>query len=247
MEKFLAKYKSPRPYTCREGDPLQSLEFASFWRLPYLSRAPRANATELWDTYSLVMGNREKMASRLEAMKDDEAKGKQHELDAKLTNNFQVSRQKHFAQMQNGMASILATAMFLNGLLRATEDPFDLNMDLMKDTRLLIDDTLNLAQDMLHLRPLYSCGFAPTLLVAWALELDVDRLALLEKCLKDYEMPSSGQQWLAGAIWFREYCARLRFEVMSEALEPEATVPKDEAEIFAEVEEKFPISRCVIL
>lgn len=255
LNSFLKRWRSPRPYTSREGHALPTLELYQLLLLVIWIRSPKTHIRAIEDAYDqaqldymLLAERAKKLGSALSVPNgtgtEVESAEEVDKLAVELSRKFKIPLQKLQAQFLIACTVSLAVNILLNAILRAMEgspDPID---DLSTEATHLTEEVLKLGTKMLPLHPQYSGGLATTIVVAWGAETDAARRRALEALMADHELKSIGREWMRGGLWWQNYLSQLGYNSRKDAETDEALDPDA---VFEKVDSEGPIGRCTIL
>jgi hypothetical protein len=244
LTQFFRKSSPPRPYTNRDGAPLETLALDRTLMIPIWSRAPRKYVTEMKSFYQQALIDLAVLQDRAKSLLPESPNGSPDELAVRISQKYDIAIVKLYVQFQVGCSVGLSIAMFLNAILQAINDPFDFDLELMAEAEQLNITSMQLAEEMSVFLPLYASGVVMPLICAWAMEDDPKRLKRLGELLQLYEA-SAGSPCLGKCgLWLKKYLAKLREEAMALAMgEDDAAAIREH-----EAQSSFaPDNRCTIL
>jgi hypothetical protein len=244
LTQFFRKSSPPRPYTNRDGAPLETLALDRVLLIPVWSREPRKHATEMKSFYQQALIDLAVLQDRAKGLLPESLNEAPDELAVKISQKYDIAIVKMYVQFQVGCSVGLSIAMFLNAILQATNDPFDFDMTLMAEAEQLNIAAMQLAEEMSVFLPLYASGVVMPLMCAWAVEDDPKRLKRLGELLQLYEASPGSPCMSKGGLWLKKYLTKLKEETMALAIEEDdaAAIREHEAQSsFA------PDNRCTIL
>lgn len=249
MRTFLKKWLPPRPYRSNQGAPLETMSLDRLVELPVWSRAPRQHAAQIRSFYREAMGDLAALQERV-ALVHSQCDNMATAPAAGSSSKSSFAMLKLYVQVQIGCSIQISTTAFLNAVIRAMDDPFDQDSELIAETHRLIEDCLQLAHAMAPFLPLYASGVGMTLMCVWAAAREPEDIARLEEMLRLYSWASVADRWQIGGKWARRYLARLREEAVVLAtcnVEPTVMDASDSRDVFTEDETESLHGRCTIL
>jgi hypothetical protein len=249
LSQMFRKWTPPRPYTNRDGAPLETLALDRLASIPKWSKAPRKHSSEMRSFYQQVLIDLAVLQARAKGLLPDRQNGEPDELAVKISEKYEIAMVKLYVQFHIGCSIGLTTAIFLNATLQAIHGPFDFDTKLMAEAEHLNVAALRLAEEMTVFLPLYASGVVMPLMCAWAVEDDPKRLERLGELLQRYEASAGSPCMARGGVWLKKYLAKLREESVALAMgdHDAATRAYEAQRSFAEFEAENVASRCVIL
>jgi hypothetical protein len=244
LGQFFRKSSPPRPYTNREGAPLETLALDRTLMIPIWSRAPRKHATEMRTFYQQALIDLAVLQDRAKGLLPESPNNGPDELAVEISQKHSIAIVKLYVQFQIGCSIGLSVAMFLNAVLQAISDPFDFDTTLMAEAERLNIAAMQLAEEMSVFLPLYASGVVMPLMCACALEDDPKRSKRLGELLQLYEGNAGLLCMGKGGVWLKNYLVRLREEAMALAMgEDDAAAGREHGEQGS----LPPDNKCVIL
>ncbi|KAH7400965.1 hypothetical protein DE146DRAFT_654532 [Phaeosphaeria sp. MPI-PUGE-AT-0046c] len=213
MRRFLKKRLPPRPYSNQHGAALETMSLDRLIELPTWSRAPRQHAVQIRGFYREAVADLTALQERASILCPAPDKSIS-ELSKESSNETKSAMLRLWVQVQVGCSLQLAITIYLNAILRAMDDPFDQDHELIAEGSHLMAGCLQLARSMAPFLPLYASGISMTLICAWAAERDPENIEQLDELLRTYSFASIGDRWRVGGEWARRYLARLREEAV---------------------------------
>jgi hypothetical protein len=251
LRQFLQKWSAPRPYSIRDGPQVETLALDRMLSIPIWSREPRKHTVEMRIYYQQVLIDLAVLQDRVKMLLPDGIPdGQPNEVAVKLSKQHGIMLIKTYAQVQVGCALGLAVAIFLNAILRATDDPFHQDLSLAIEAERLHEDVLCVAEDMKAFLPLYASGVSMSLACAYAVENDPNRVQRLGQLLKVYDRNVRSCSLVEGGAFLKRYLFKLRQEAVAlAARENHAATLREYGvqESYAEPEVDEQDSRCIIL
>jgi hypothetical protein len=213
---FFQKWLPPRPFTNRDGAPLETMALDRALSIPIWSRAPLRHVAEMREFYQQALVDLAVLQDRTKKLLPDGADaGEPDELAMKLSKQHGITLVKIYVHMQIGCSIGLSTAIFLNATLRAMEDPVDHDTQLILEAERLNVAALQLAEEMKIFLPLYASGVSMPLACAWAVETDPSRSKRLREMLQIYQTSSGACNLVTGGMWLKRYLAKLREQAVT--------------------------------